>query len=69
MVLFFDLVFPLLPGKFSADTLGSILEFQSDHAQRHKKGGKWSMYLGARLLEAHQQTLFRHLKTSFSAEI
>jgi len=46
--------------------LQCILEFQSDHAQwRIRGGGSGGMQPEVQALEAHQHTLFRHLKYEF----
>jgi len=72
MVLFFVLVFPIIPppGKFSADILSSMFKnfkvITLSGTGRRTSGG---MHLGARALKAYQHTLFRHLKSSFLAEI
>jgi len=65
---YFSVSFPLpLSGKLFCrhPWLQCVLKFQSDHAQWRSKRGSGGMHPGVQVLEAHQQTLFRHSKTSF----
>jgi len=67
MMLFFGLVFSHWPPWkfFCRRPWQYVLEFQSDHAQRQRKGDKWGLVPQGAGLEAHQHTLFRHLNIEF----